>query len=99
MQNAFLHGDLAEDVFMMQPLDFVHPDVPSHVCQVKKALYGLKQTPRAWFSMLSSCLPELGFLASCVDSSLFTYIQGSLSIYFLVYVDDIFVTGSNDENH
>lgn len=40
-------------------------------------------------------LLELSFFASKADSSLFTFIRAYLKIYFLVYVDDIVVTGSN----
>ncbi|KAB1212300.1 Retrovirus-related Pol polyprotein from transposon TNT 1-94 [Morella rubra] len=97
VQNAFLHEDLSDDVFMAQPSGFIHPDYPSHVCKLQKALYGLKQAPLSWFSKLSSRLLELGFSASHADSSLFTYIRPSLTMYFLVYVDDIVITGSNPQ--
>lgn len=43
VNNAFLHGTLHEDVFISQPLGFVDPHLPHHVCRRKKALYGLKQ--------------------------------------------------------
>lgn len=56
MQNAFLHGDLNEAVFMQQPLGFIHPDHPNHVYCLTKALYGFKQAPRAWFHHLRHCL-------------------------------------------
>ena len=46
--NVFLHGFLSEDVYMTQPLGFVHSSFPNHVCHLHKALYGLKQAPRAW---------------------------------------------------
>lgn len=95
MQSAFLHGDLTVAVFMVQPPGFIHPNYPNHVCKLRKAIYGLKQAPRAWFSKLSSKLLELDFVASHANSSLFTYICASLRIYFLVYVDDIVITGSN----
>jgi hypothetical protein len=42
IQNAFLHGLLSEDVFMEQPLGFIHPSYPHHICKLRKALYGLK---------------------------------------------------------
>ncbi|KAF5451952.1 hypothetical protein F2P56_027003 [Juglans regia] len=32
VQNAFLYGDLEEAVFMKQPLGFVNPDHPHHLC-------------------------------------------------------------------
>lgn len=94
VQNEFLHGHLFEDVYMSQPLGFAHPQFPKHVCKLKKALYGLKQSPRAWFSRLSSKLLALGFRGSKFDSSLFIYHSANITIYFLIYVDDLIVTAS-----
>ncbi|KAF5465899.1 hypothetical protein F2P56_015863 [Juglans regia] len=94
IQNAFLHGDLDEDVYMKQPPGFVHSDLPSYVCKLKKSIYGLKQAPRAWFAKLSDKLLSLGFRCSASDSSLFILRTASTSIFILVYVDDIIVTGS-----
>lgn len=59
-----------------------------------KALYGLKQAPRAWFSRLSSRLIELGFHASKSDTSLFIFKSSGLTIFILIYVDDIIITSS-----
>ncbi|KAM1287467.1 hypothetical protein ACFX2J_001389 [Malus domestica] len=94
ISNAFLHGDLKEDVFMTQPPGFIDSNLPSHVCQLKKSLYGLKQAPRAWFDKQFQVLCTLGFKQSSSDASLFV-LHGSAPVIVLVYVDDIFVTGPN----
>jgi hypothetical protein len=95
IQNAFLHGQLSEDVFMAQPPGYQHPSYPSHVCKLNKAIYGLKQAPRAWFSRLSSRLLQLGFHGSLSDTSLFIYKSKSFTMFILIYVDDIIFTCSN----
>jgi hypothetical protein len=94
IQNAFLHGNLSEEVFMSQPPGYNHPLYPTHVCKLQKAIYGLKQAPRAWFSRLSTKLLELGFHGSRSDSSLFIYKTKFLTIYILIYVDNIIITYS-----
>ena len=95
MKNAFLHGVLEEDVYMKQPPGYGEKNVPHYVCKLDKALYGLKQAPRAWYSRLSGKLQQLGFHASKADTSLFFYNKGNITIYLLVYVDDIIVASSS----
>lgn len=97
VQNAFLHGMLDEEVYMRQSPGFVDPNYPRFVCKLDKALYGLKQAPRAWHSRLSGRLRSLGFVSSQGDTSLFLYNKGSVSIFVLVYVDDIIVASSSLE--
>ncbi|CAH9133554.1 unnamed protein product [Cuscuta epithymum] len=95
VNNAFLHGSLNEEVFMTQPPGYVDKCNPTHVCRLRKALYGLKQAPRAWYQELANFLLSSGFRKSQADNSLFIYSHGSTLIYFLVYVDDIVLTGNS----
>jgi hypothetical protein len=96
IQNAFLHGKLSEDVYMIQPPGFQHPQFLNHVCKLQKAIYGLKQAPRAWFSRLSSRLLDLGFHNSKSNTSLFICRTSLYTIYVLIYVDDIIITSSSN---
>ncbi|CAL9026180.1 unnamed protein product [Prunus brigantina] len=94
VKNAFLHGDLEEEVFMRQPPGFEDSAHPEFVCQLKKSLYGLKQAPRAWNAKFTGYLPAIGFKSSHSDPSLFVKHTGSDIVILLLYVDDIILTGS-----
>jgi len=54
----------------------------------------LKQAPRAWFARLSNKLHELGFTSFKADYSLFILRTSSLTMFVLVYVDDIIIIAS-----
>ncbi|RVW15111.1 Retrovirus-related Pol polyprotein from transposon TNT 1-94 [Vitis vinifera] len=99
IKNAFLHGDLAEEVYMEQPLGFVAQGESGLVCRLRRSLYGLKQSPRAWFDRFSFVVQEFGMLRSTADHSVF-YHHNSLGqcIYLVVYVDDIVITGSDQDD-
>ncbi|KAE8703262.1 Dynamin-related protein 5A [Hibiscus syriacus] len=97
INNAFLHGDLNEDVYMQQPPGFEQTDESGKplVCKLLKALYGLRQTPRNWHIKLKESLLQLGFTVSRADSSLFVKQSSNGYMYVLVYVDDIVITGQS----
>ncbi|PKU86279.1 Retrovirus-related Pol polyprotein from transposon TNT 1-94 [Dendrobium catenatum] len=94
VSNAFLHGTLTHTVHMKQPIGFVDSVHPDYVCRLKKALYGLKQSPREWFATLTGHLQSLGFSNSSSNPSLLIYHKNGIQMYFLVYVDDIILTGN-----
>ncbi|KAG7564506.1 Ribonuclease H-like superfamily [Arabidopsis suecica] len=94
VNNAFLQGNLKDEVYMKQPVGFEDREDPHYVCRLRKAIYGLKQAPRAWYNELRLFLRQLGFTNSLGDASLFVFHKASVLIYILVYVDDIVVTWS-----
>ncbi|RVW86675.1 Retrovirus-related Pol polyprotein from transposon RE1 [Vitis vinifera] len=96
VKNAFLHGDLDEEIYMNIPPGF-EGNTGNKVCKLKKALYGLKQSPRAWFGRFAKVIKESGYKQSQGDHTLFIKhsIAGGVTA-LIVYVDDIIVVG-NDE--
>lgn len=86
--NAFIQGDLEEQIFMQQPPGF--GDGTSNVCHLHKSLYGLKQAPRVWYQTLAHFLLSCGFEQSPSDPAVL-YCQHPKYglIYVMLYVDDI----------
>jgi hypothetical protein len=54
----------------------------------------LKQAPRAWYARLSAKLIALGFVPSKADTSLFYFNKHGVTVFVLIYVDDIIVASS-----
>ncbi|KAK2450734.1 putative mitochondrial protein [Trifolium repens] len=94
VNNAFLHGDLEEDVYMTIPAG-VQSHKPGQVCKLLKSLYGLKQASRRWYEKLTSLLIHEGYQQSTSDYSLFTLSSENDFTALLVYVDDIILAGTN----
>jgi hypothetical protein len=94
VHNAFLHGDLDEDVYMT-PSPGYYKQIDIRVCHLQKSLYGLKQASRNWFSKLSSVLLVAGFTQSQVDHSLITRHRGQSFTLIVIYVDDILLAGND----
>ncbi|KAL0641176.1 hypothetical protein Bca4012_102550 [Brassica carinata] len=72
VKNAFLQGELEDEVYMHPPPGLEHLVKPGNVLRLKKAIYGFKQSPRAWYRKLSTTLNGRGFRKSELDHTLFT---------------------------
>jgi hypothetical protein len=94
VKTTFLNGEIEEEVYIEQPEGFVVHNKKSHVCRLKKALYGLKQAPHAWYEKMDGFMMSLGFNKSIVDPNLYYQIDGNECLILVLYVNDLFLTGS-----
>ncbi|KAL2230490.1 UNVERIFIED_CONTAM: Retrovirus-related Pol polyprotein from transposon RE1 [Sesamum indicum] len=91
INDAFLHGYLEEDIFMLPSKGY---DVPTNlVCKLQRSLYGLKQASCQWNVEFTLKLIAYGFAQSVHDHCLFVKPSSSGLMAMLVYVDDILMTG------
>jgi hypothetical protein len=88
ISNAFLNGELEEEVYMRQAEGFERGG-PNIVCLLNKALYGLKQASRVWKIKLARVLcDQLGFKTIYSDSSIYAYQRDKIRVLLPVFVDD-----------
>jgi hypothetical protein len=94
VKTTFLNGEIEEEVYIEQPEGFVVHNEKSHVCTLKKDLHGLKQAPCAWYEKMDGFLMSLGFNKSTADPKLYYHIDGNECLILVLYVDDLFLAGS-----
>lgn len=90
----FLKGIIHEEIYMTLPRSFTDLD-KTLVCRLNKCLYRLKQASTGWHEKLTHAPLQFGFTRSRCDHSLFVYCQQGVSLYALIYVDDILITRSS----
>ncbi|KAL2225521.1 UNVERIFIED_CONTAM: Retrovirus-related Pol polyprotein from transposon RE1 [Sesamum indicum] len=98
VNNAFLHGYLDEDIYMIPPVGY---QVASGlVCKLERSLYDLKQASCQWNMELTLKLQEFGFTQCAHDHCLFLLHTAHGLVSLLVYIDDILLAGACvDELH
>ncbi|KAL2233050.1 UNVERIFIED_CONTAM: Retrovirus-related Pol polyprotein from transposon RE2 [Sesamum indicum] len=77
INNAFLHGYIEENIYMLPPEGYTIPS--NMVCKLQCSLYGLKQASRQWNAEFTLKLTSYGFTQSVS--------------WLYSFVDDILITG------
>ena len=95
VKSAFLNGFLQEEIYVEQPQGFAKEGEEDKVYFLKKAFYGLKQALRSWYIKIDEHLLNLGFTKSLAEATLYVKSEGAVILIISLYVDDLFVTGSN----
>lgn len=97
VKTAYLNGDLKETIYMRVP-----PGLrveKGQVCRLRKSLYGLKQSARVWNQKLNDVMKRLGFRQADADPCLYVRKTSGGTVYILVYVDDMLIATSRDEDY
>ncbi|CAL5338710.1 unnamed protein product [Camellia sinensis] len=97
IKNAFLNGELEEEVYMTLPPGFSKKGEENEVCKLKKSLYGLKQSPKAWFDRFTKVIKGEGYCQGQSDHTMFFKHKNGKKTILIVYVDDIILTGDDIE--
>ncbi|GJY54373.1 ribonuclease H-like domain, reverse transcriptase, RNA-dependent DNA polymerase [Tanacetum coccineum] len=92
VKTAFLHVELKEEVYVIQPGGFEKPREEEKVYKLAKSLYGLRQAPRAWNIKLDNTLKEMGFQQCMQEKAVYKAVTNGEFIIVAIYVDDLFVT-------
>ena len=92
---AFLNGNLAEDVYMMQPEGFVDPTNAGKICKLQKSIYGLKQASRSWNIRFDEVVKGFGFIKNEEEACVYKKESGSSVAFLILYVDDILLIGND----
>ncbi|KAE8670544.1 hypothetical protein F3Y22_tig00112127pilonHSYRG00101 [Hibiscus syriacus] len=99
VKTAFLHGNLEEEIYMLQPEGFEEEEKKNLVCRLNKYLYGLKQAPRCWYKRFDSFIMCLGYNRLNADPCAYFKRSGDNDfVILLLYVDDILVAGPNKDH-
>ena len=91
ISNAFLNGELEEEIYMEYPPGY--PGEPGTCLKLKKGLYGLKQAARIWNKALTKVLGKAG-LKICKTEPGVLYHPDTFCLVCL-HVDDIIICTSD----
>jgi hypothetical protein len=95
VKTAFLNGNLEEDVYMIQPEGFVDPNNAGKICKLQKSIYGLKQASRSWNIHFDEVVKGFGFRQNEEEPCVYKKESGSVVVFLILYVDDIFLIRNN----
>ncbi|GJY23180.1 retrovirus-related pol polyprotein from transposon TNT 1-94 [Tanacetum coccineum] len=98
VKTAFLHGNLEEEIYMLQPEGFKQKGKENLVCRLNKSMYGLKQALRCWYKRFDSFIRSHKYNRIHADPcAYFKRFGDNNFIILLLYVDDMLVAGPNKD--
>ena len=98
ISTAFLYAPLGkgETQVVVFPPSTIGSNGQRLYLLLKKALYGLRRAPLAWFREIRSALLSFG-LECTAETTVFRYSKRDSFLLCLVYVDDLLLTGREED--
>ena len=97
VKTAFLNGFLEEELYMMQPEGFVNPKGGNRMCKLQRSINEMVQTSRSWNIRFDELIKAYGLIQSYDEACIYKKVSGSSVAFLILYVDDILLTGNNNE--
>jgi hypothetical protein len=94
IKSTFLHGDLKEEIYMEQPLNMSRM-TPSLFVSLRNLFMVLSKAPLSWYAKMDSFLLDIEFSRCHFDPNVYTEKVGIHIIIFVLYVDDLILTGND----
>ena len=89
-KQAYLYGDMGDDVVYVRPPDWWPEPVPEgYVLLLLKSIYGTRQAARKWHEHISSWMERNGYAAVNSEKTIFMKRSGSEYIIHGLFVDDM----------
>lgn len=91
--QAFLNGELLEEVYMDQPFGFSQ-EGSEHLASLKGSRY-TDESSRQWYLKFHEVRMTFGFKENTVDQCIYLKVSGSKFVFLVLYVDDILLASSD----
>ncbi|KAE8689292.1 putative Retrotransposon protein, Ty3-gypsy subclass [Hibiscus syriacus] len=99
VKTTFLHGNLEEEIYMLQPEGFEEKEKKNLDCRLNKSLYILNQASRCWYKRFDSFIMCLGYNRLNADACAYFKRSGDNDfVILMLYVDDMLVAGPNKDH-
>ena len=87
VKTAFLNGFSKEELYIMQPEDFVDPKGANKMCKLQRSIYGLVQACRSWNLRFDSVTKAYGFIQTFEEACIYNKVSGSTTPFLISICD------------